>query len=194
DNFEVVLKLEAEVSQNHQQAGLIVWHNADNFVKLAHVADNGYSLESAYELNAKYMKPGNMVRHPGGHKHTLKIKKVGDVYTTYYWNGYEWIQAADPITAKLDTVKVGFYANNIVSNQRINAKFDYFAVRKLGEGVELEPSKLQLNIGETAQLHNADESNTSLEWESSHTQIATVDQDGLVTAVGPGRAIIKATT
>src|SRR5690606_16208580 len=51
DNFEVVLKLEAEVSQNHQQAGLIVWHNADNFVKLAHVADNGFSLESAYELN-----------------------------------------------------------------------------------------------------------------------------------------------
>lgn len=71
-----------------------MWQDADNFVKLAHVYANGKIIETAYELGGSYKKPGNEAAHPGGDTLTIKMKKMGNVYTTYYWNGYEWIQAS----------------------------------------------------------------------------------------------------
>lgn len=193
-DFEVIVKLDAAISQNHQQAGLFVWQDADNFVKLGHVYANGLTIESAYEINRVYQKPNNFIAHPGGNTHTLKIKKLGNVYTTYVWDGYEWLKAADPITAQLKDIKVGFYANNIVSSQRIYAKFDYFAVRVMEGGVELDQHQLDLQAGETAKLTNKGISGENVKWTSSNPAIASVDSSGKVTAHAPGRAVIRATT
>ncbi|UJF31883.1 family 43 glycosylhydrolase [Paenibacillus hexagrammi] len=194
-NFEIVTKVTAPIALNHQQAGLFVWQNADNFVKLAHVWVDGKTLETAYEINRTYQKPGNFAPHPGTDTVTLKIKKLGNVYTTYYWNGYEWIQAADPVTANLSNIKVGFFANNIVAtNNPIDAKFDYFAVRTIQGGVDLDPATLTLHAGETGQLQNQGASGSDVVWTSDNTDIATVSSTGLVTAKAPGRTVIRAVT
>ncbi|WP_168735946.1 family 43 glycosylhydrolase [Cohnella fermenti] len=192
-DFEIVAKFTAPVTLNHQQAGILVWQNADNFVKLSHVWANGKVLETAYEINAKYQKPGNFVKHPGGDTHILKIKKIGNVYTTYYWDGYEWIQASDPVTASLGSIKVGFFASNIVaSDSPIDATFDYFAIREIAGGVDVSPKTATLQVGETVQLENSGSSGSAVAWTSANPSIATVSGTGLVEARAPGRAVIQA--
>lgn len=192
-DFEIVTKVTAPIAKNHQQAGLFIWQNADNFIKLAHVWVNGSAVETAYEINRVYQQPANQVKHPGGDTMTLKIRKIGDRYTTYYWDGYEWIQAAAAVTANLTNIKIGFFANNIVAgNDRINAKFEYFAVRAIQGGVDLAPKTLTLEAGETSQLTNLGASGTEVIWTSSNPDIAAVNAEGLVEAKTSGRAVIKA--
>jgi GH43 family beta-xylosidase/uncharacterized protein YjdB len=192
-DFELVTKLTAPVTKNHQQAGLIVWQDADHFVKLSHVWASGQVIETAYEIDRKYQKASNFVSHPGGNTLTLKIKKIGNVYTTYYWNGYEWIQASDAMTVDLSSIKVGFFASNVVApNDPIDATFDYIAVRTIEGGVELAPKSAHLQAGEKIQLVNEGKSGPDVTWSSSNESIATVSETGLVVGVSPGRAVIQA--
>ena len=62
-------------------------------------------------------------------------------------------------------------------------------------GVTLSESSLVLDVGETAQLTAAvvpEGTTDELVWSSSNPDVATVDENGLVTAVGPGRTVISA--
>lgn len=131
EDFEITAKITAPVRENHQQAGLIIWQDIDNYVRFGHVwdtaASTGYSLETAKEENSEYTKATNMARHPGSDTMYMKIKKVGNEYTTYFWNGMAWEKAADSITASLDDIKVGLYATSTGASN-INADFDYFTI------------------------------------------------------------------
>ena len=63
-------------------------------------------------------------------------------------------------------------------------------------GVTLSESSLVLDVGETAQLTAAvvpEGTTDGLVWSSADESVATVDANGLVTAVGPGRTVITAT-
>ncbi|MBU5445517.1 family 43 glycosylhydrolase [Paenibacillus sp. MSJ-34] len=192
EDFEIVAKVTAPIARNHQQAGLFIWQDADNFVKLAHVWDNGRSIETAYELGRKYQKPGNPAAHPGGDTIILKVRKTKNIYTTYYWNGEDWIRASDPVTANLNNIRVGFYANNIASQDRIDAQFDYFAIKSIEGGVQFDKDKLTLQVGGQEQITNKGQSGNDVIWSSINTNIATVDNTGLVEAIAPGRTIVKA--
>ncbi|HIS67580.1 MAG TPA: Ig domain-containing protein, partial [Candidatus Scatomorpha merdipullorum] len=62
-------------------------------------------------------------------------------------------------------------------------------------GVTLSESSLVLDVGETAQLTAAvvpEATTDKLVWSSADESVATVDANGLVTAVGPGRTVITA--
>lgn len=192
-DFEIIAKLSMPITANHEQAGLFVWEDADNFVKLGHVWSNGPIIETAYELNRTYRKPGNYAAHPGGDTMTLKIRKMGNVYTTFYWDGYQWLQASDPVTVDLGDVKVGLYANSIVSGNSKNALFDYFAVREITGGVDIAPKTATLQVGESVQLANTGASGANVKWSSSNPSVAEVNTTGLVQANAPGRAVITAT-
>ena len=65
-------------------------------------------------------------------------------------------------------------------------------------GVTLNRSNLSLTAGGTAWLRAAvqpdNAANKNVTWRSSDTSVATVDQNGVVTAVAPGTAVITATT
>ncbi|WP_407272145.1 PA14 domain-containing protein [Radiobacillus sp. PE A8.2] len=142
EDFEITTKLTAPIRANHQQAGLYIWEDEDNYVRLGHVWDtsttNGYSIETAKEENGSYSKPSNMVAHPETDTMYLKMKKKGNQVTTYYWNGNEWVQASDPVTVSLENIKVGLYGTSTFAGD-INADFDYFTVQPLIDDVtELE--------------------------------------------------------
>lgn len=66
------------------------------------------------------------------------------------------------------------------------------------EGVSVEPESLSLAVGETAQVTASvtpeDASDKTVIWSSNDKSIATVSEDGTVTAVSVGKAIITATT
>ncbi|NIK75422.1 regulation of enolase protein 1 (concanavalin A-like superfamily) [Paenibacillus castaneae] len=131
-DFVFTIKVEAPVRKNYQQAGLFLWQNEDNYVKLGHVWDTdgstGKSLETAYEKNAVYVKAANMAVHPGYDTSYLQIKKVGNVVSTYYWDGTAWKPAADPMTVSLSNLKIGFYGLSSGDRTSIQANFDYFSV------------------------------------------------------------------
>lgn len=66
-------------------------------------------------------------------------------------------------------------------------------------GVTVAPATLEMTMGEaakqlTATIMPADASNKAVKWTSSDEKIARVDDNGMVTAVGAGKATITATT
>lgn len=133
-DFEITTKVTAPIRQNHQQAGLYIWEDEDNYVRLGHVWDtsttDGYSIETAKEEDGTYSKPDNMVAHPETDTIYLKLEKIDDQVTSYYWNGTEWVQAADPVAISLENIKVGFYGTSTFAGD-INADFDYFTLQSL---------------------------------------------------------------
>ena len=66
------------------------------------------------------------------------------------------------------------------------------------EGVDLSKGKLSLQTGETAQLkavfNPKDTTNTVCYWSSEDESVAKVDENGLVTAVAPGKTVISIIT
>jgi len=65
-------------------------------------------------------------------------------------------------------------------------------------GVTLNPGNVNMNPGDTttlsAQVSPSDASDTSVSFELSDSDIATVDSEGLVTAIAVGEATITVTT
>ncbi len=66
------------------------------------------------------------------------------------------------------------------------------------QGVSIEPTETEIPVGQTKQLTHklspAQPDNSSISWSSDNTAVATVDQNGLVTAVAKGTANITVTT
>jgi len=66
------------------------------------------------------------------------------------------------------------------------------------DGVKLDKSSMLLMLGESDKLEATiapdDADNKNLKWESSNLLVATVDQNGLVSAVAFGEAVVKVTT
>ena len=77
---------------------------------------------------------------------------------------------------------------------------DTFTINKTVEatGITLDQSEVSLTEGETAQLSATvqpeDTTDTTITWTSSNTAVATVDENGLVTALAAGEATITAAT
>ncbi len=74
---------------------------------------------------------------------------------------------------------------------------DVTVKEKLVTNITLSKSAASIEVGETLSLSAnvlpSDATNRNVVWESSDTEVATVDQSGLVTAMGAGNAIITAT-
>ena len=66
------------------------------------------------------------------------------------------------------------------------------------QSVALDKESAVLVVGDTLQLHAAVEpenaTNQNVTWSSNHEEYATVSEEGLVTAVAPGEAVITVTT
>ena len=102
------------------------------------------------------------------------------------------VAALDNLSVKVDAPVGGWIS---VTN---------FAVTPIGgpgvpvTGVSLTPASVGLEIGETAMLTAtvapANASNPVVSWSSSAPTVASVDQNGVVTAIGAGSATITATT
>ena len=65
-------------------------------------------------------------------------------------------------------------------------------------GVTLTPATTSLKTGDTVQLTSgivpSDASNSTLSWSSSHSAVASVNENGLVTAISEGSTVITVTT
>lgn len=103
-----------------------------------------------------------------------------------------------------ETVEIGLnseLADMEYQEMTVETKAASFVVKVPMTSVAIEgEANRSLLKGETAQLtvkilpENTTETNKKVNWESSDKKVATVDENGLVTAVGGGKAVITATT
>jgi alpha-L-arabinofuranosidase len=137
-DFEVVAKLSAEVSRDFQGASLLAWEDTDNYLRagLAHVGfAGGVVIENGLEVDGAFSS--TFTPRPGSTGETLRIQRIDDQFTTSYWDGDAWVEAAT-VTADLDVAYVGLLALSAQDGTPITAAFDYLAVRA-SEGSAVVP-------------------------------------------------------
>jgi alpha-L-arabinofuranosidase len=127
-DFQILASFEAPVSLDFQGAGILAWQDADNYLRagLTNVSfGGGPVIENALEVNAAFSS--TFTARPGSTGETLKVARVGDVFTTSYWDGAAWVQAAQ-VTSAIDVKKVGVYALSAQNGTTLVADFDYVAI------------------------------------------------------------------
>ncbi len=117
--------------------------------------------------------------------------------------GYDWtLMSFDISAAKGHELEIAWrlYSDFIITNYGYYIDNVMVATDLITPtaSIAVTPESLELDVGETGQL-DADVSPSDATypdpiWSSSDESVATVDSDGLVTAVGPGTAMIRATT
>jgi cytochrome c len=78
----VVTKLHFDPSQNYQQAGIVLYQDADNYIKFVKIYADGKKIEIAKEVNGSFTATN--VNAPAGTVVYLKVSKRGTTYTGYY--------------------------------------------------------------------------------------------------------------
>ncbi len=206
---ETKLTLSQSLSANYQQGGLIIYQDADNYAKLIY----GYG-DGATKVQMIYEKDGVIQKDASSTLATdqiwLRIRKQGNVYTFYYVtdinNDY---QVMGDCVIDLPDAKLGFTAYNgrWSDAPEVDFAFAYLEILDVNTpawpqrlyDVQLSSTELRLNPGKTAQLSaeaiardEATGAAGKVFYTSSDTDIVTVDENGLVTAVGEGYALITA--
>ncbi|GAA2215745.1 hypothetical protein GCM10009850_112130 [Nonomuraea monospora] len=137
-DFEVVTKLSAPVTLDYQSAGLLAWQDWDNYVRagLAHVGfAGGPVIETATEVGAAFTSA--FAARPGSTTEIVKLARTGDEFTSSYWDGTAWVQAAK-LTAELAIGQVGLFGLSAQNGASMRADFDYIAI-KASEGAAVVP-------------------------------------------------------
>ncbi|MDY5621391.1 MAG: Ig-like domain-containing protein [Bacteroidales bacterium] len=147
-----------------------------------------------------------------GNTATFSVAATGEKLS-YQWqrstdNGQSWTDISEAKAATYTTVATttdmsGTQYRCVVSNSAGSVTSNAVtltvnAATVSVTGVTLEPTSLSLFTGDTAPLtatvQPSDATNQNVTWESSNTEVATVDANGKVTAVGEGNATITVTT
>ncbi|MCI7356985.1 MAG: Ig-like domain-containing protein [Parabacteroides sp.] len=148
-----------------------------------------------------------------GNTATFSVAATGEKLLSYQWqrstdNGQSWTDISEAKAATYTTVATttdmsGTQYRCVVSNSAGSVTSNAVtltvnAATVSVTGVTLEPTSLSLFTGDTAPLtatvQPSDATNQNVTWESSNTEVATVDANGKVTAVGEGNATITVTT
>jgi len=127
DNFEAVTCVTFNPTLNYQQAGLIVYQDTDNYVRLTRLHyEKGGGVQFFKEVGAS-----TTAKAVGCDLTTtyLKIKKQDGTYTGYWSaDGTNWNQVYQYTDVHLSNLKVGLAAFLGPSYTEIPANFDYICI------------------------------------------------------------------
>jgi uncharacterized protein YjdB len=111
----------------------------------------------------------------------------------YYWNTMEFEAEGDFVIGLYNWNEDELYSNWCIFD---NFKLEYYGKIVKVESIELGSNHTDWVVGEIAQLTATVKPENAtigmVEWSSSNTKVATVDENGMVTAVGQGTATITA--
>lgn len=128
-NFEATIELSAELNADFQQAFLIVWQDADTFVRIGRVHAGGQKLSAAVELNAGYEE--RLAEAPTGGVTALRIRRRGDIWTLMARAGDGWHVVGSPREARLPLPRAGFGAITPGDKRPFEARFRNFTIERL---------------------------------------------------------------
>ncbi|MEU8236323.1 ThuA domain-containing protein [Actinoplanes sp. NPDC048967] len=124
------------LDEQYQQAGLLVYGDDDNYVKLDFVADNAAGqpvsrrIEFRSEIGAAVQDPQPQAGSLTSAVWHLRLARVGNTYTAAYSaDGTEWTTFAPLTNAAVGaTPKVGLYSLGAAQTASKTVAFDYFRI------------------------------------------------------------------
>ncbi|HEY0826583.1 MAG TPA: DUF1349 domain-containing protein [Bacilli bacterium] len=127
-DFKAYTTLTFDPTQDYHHAGIIVYQDDGNYIKLVKIHAGSKRIEIAKEINGSFT-PTN-VAAPTGTTVQLRLDRVGTTYTAYYsTDGTNWTQVGSFTSINFKAPKVGFLAingSNIISEK--TADFDHFTI------------------------------------------------------------------
>jgi len=180
DEWVVETKVDASaLDRSFQQAGLILYGDDDNYVKLDIVATNSggsaitRNLELRNEIGGVVQNPQPNAPAPGNGIVWLRLAKSGDVYTGWSsTDGTTWTQISETVTnAGLGGARIGLYALGNSSQAQVSntAAFDYFHV--VGAEEPEEPVTVSASVDPAAP-------NGSNDWYTQGVTVSVASQGG----------------
>jgi beta-xylosidase len=127
-DFTIDTKVEIKTTMDWHQAGLLVYKNDNNYVKIQRIFNKGNKVEFTKEINGhaspKYIGCKNTIVY-------LRIVKNGNEYSGFFsTDGNNYILAGKVVCNFGENLKVGLLANNGGSDAvGKKAYFDYFRIR-----------------------------------------------------------------
>ena len=197
-------------SKSFQQAGILVYQDDQHLIKLDYEWKGGSSgacIQFVYYDGGGLVACGDLIPYNGTEIY-YRIEKQGNRYTgSYSPDGQEYMQFGT-ITLDLANSKLGLMAINGPSQyggvtDPIDVTFEYLTITQdqpdvPATGITLDRSELSLAPEATFQLTATVEPENATDkevtWTSSDETVATVDENGLVTAVAEGSVTITAAT
>ena len=166
------------------------FYAGDNEVKLVSVYSKSYTENLENQCWSTFDRSTySYFYFPNGMESASAAFAKGD-----YWNTIEFDHPGGELT-------IGIRCDEMLSNNWCifsNFKLEEYTTIVLATGLIMTPLDLNLVLGEEAQLHATitPENVTfkTLSWTSTNTNVATVDANGKVKAVGLGSAVIIAKT
>jgi hypothetical protein len=138
---------------NYEQAGLVIYQDDDNYLKLVRLYDSYHKVELLAEVNGATVQ---QVSTPiAGWVH-LKIVRTGNSYSGYYSpdDGYTWRSLGQPNGLNWSSPKIGLMAFsqrevNPDPNQWVVAYFEHFRVRRPDQTLSVNVSKPEAEVSNT---------------------------------------------
>lgn len=114
---------------NYQQAGIIVYQNDDNYIKLLRVFNGSNKFQFAMEYGGVATQ-GTVADSISGSTVYMKMVKSGTTYSGYYSaDGTNYTQIWTSQSANFSGIKIGMISvNGTVTAGGVHADFDYFRV------------------------------------------------------------------
>ena len=125
-DLAITTRVTLSPTQNYQQAGLILYADDDNYVRLEYGSVGGLSVEFGHEIAASWTS--TVTPAPAGSTFYLRLSRVGQTYTGFYsTDGSSWTQVGQS-TLNLTTTQMGLFAFNgqNMGDPQIPADFDFF--------------------------------------------------------------------
>jgi PKD repeat protein/type 1 glutamine amidotransferase len=189
-DWTIATKVDVALTEQYQQAGLIVYSDDDNYVKLDPVADNppGAAQNVRVELRAEV---GGVLQQPqpqvvlgdvAGDTYWLRLTRTGDSYTgSFSLDGTTWTDVGAAVSpGALANPRMGLFALGASQTTATTAAFDWFRV--LGDDPEPEPA---ITIGGVVQ--------GTLYGDSQDRRITFSAGTGTATATLDGEPILSGT-
>lgn len=126
-DFAVSVEVEAPVQNNFEQAFLIAWQDADNYVRLSKVYANAPEISAAIEIQGSFEEV--LVPMPVRDDVILRLERHGDVWTFAVGDGTKWTPVGSPREARFAAPRLGFGAMAPGSKRPFDARFRDFRVR-----------------------------------------------------------------
>ena len=131
ENYQFTARIEIFPERDFEQAGILIWENEDNYIRLGRVhAFDAQAIEAAVEVATAYTTVIENI-DPITEVYLRLINLNNQVSYYYSANGEEWIEVGNRTWVNYSKPIIGLYAISPVSDRAIEAKFDYIQVEEL---------------------------------------------------------------